>query len=341
MQTFKRNEFNILKLIDSARRGADPREAKIEKGLVELVRQKCPVSSTRAGIPLPTTELLRDLQLTVGLDGQNLAGAVSNPMVQVAGAARPALVLEAAGIQTININDGQEGSLPRWRGNGGGWITEGQTLAAAPLRLSSVDVSANHCGAQINFSRRLRLGTDGDVQQLIVNEMRRVVAQTVEDGLINGDGLNGKPSGLINQSTSSVTFTAATPNYSELVAMVEKLGDANGDLGTCSWLMHPSTAAALATTEKGSSTGQFCLEAPALRRWSCVGLPVITSTQVPESKVILLDPRAASIVYFGPPQLMPDPFSGSNSINGITTIIVSNYVDIGVSEPSLVVVGSA
>ena len=99
MQTFKRNEFNILKLIDSARRNADPRKAKIEKGLVELVRQKCPVSSTRAGIPLPTTELLRDLQLTVGLDGQNLAGAVSNPMAQVAGAARPGLVLEAAGIQ--------------------------------------------------------------------------------------------------------------------------------------------------------------------------------------------------------------------------------------------------
>jgi hypothetical protein len=38
---------------------------------------------------------------------------------------------------------------------------------------------------------------------------------------------------------------------------------------------------------------------------------------------------------------MPDPFSGSNSINGMTTIIVSNYVDIGVSEPDLVVVGSA
>ena len=72
---------------------------------------------------------------------QNLAGAVSNPMQQVAGAARPALVLETAGIKTININDGQEGSLPRWRGNGGGWVTEGQTLAAAPLTLSSVDVS--------------------------------------------------------------------------------------------------------------------------------------------------------------------------------------------------------
>ena len=93
--------------------------------------------------------------------------------------------------------------------------------------------------------------------------------------------------------------------------------------------MHPSIATALARTEKGASTGQFVLEAPALRRWGCIGLPVITNTVIPESKVILLDPRAAEICYFGPPQLITDPFSGSSSTTGNTTVIVSNYVDLG------------
>ena len=323
-------------------RGADPAAAKREKGVIEMVRRECPVSHDRAGIPLPTLELLRDLQLTTGdISGANLAGAVSNPLVQLAGAARPTQILDAAGINTIQINDGQEGALPRWRGNGGGWVQEGDTLTPAPLTLSSVAVSAKHCGAHINFSRRLRLGTDGDVQALIFNEMRRVVAQTIEDGLLNGTGTAGQPIGLIDQAAGSVTFAGASPTYSEMVSMVEALADADGDLGTAVWLMHPSRAAALATTEKGSSTGQFVLEAPTLRRWSCIGLPVLTSTQVPEAKVILMDPRAASIIYFGVPQLMTDPFSGSNSVNGATTVIVSNYVDLAVSEPDLVVVGSA
>lgn len=104
--------------------------------------------------------------------------------------------------------------------------------------------------------------------------------------------------------------------------------------------MHPSTAAALARTEKGSSTGQFVLEAPALRRWSCIGLPVITSTVIPAARVILLDPRAATIVRFGPPQLLTDPFSGSNAVHGGTTIVVSNFIDLAVAEPALVVAGS-
>jgi len=325
------NEFNILRLIDSQKRGADPREAKQERGLTELIRQRCPVTSSRAGCPLPSRELLRDLQLsTGGTSGQNLAGA-----------ARPATVLEQAGVETLTINDGQEGLIPRWRGNGGGWVIEGDTLQDANLILSSVSIAARHCGAQINFSRRLRLGTDGDVQEMITAEMRRVVAQTLEDGLINGDGTGGQPIGLLQQGTETVSFVGSTPTYIEMSTLLEALGYADGDLGTAVWLMHPSTATALFRTEKGTSTGQFVLEAPALRRWSCLGLPVITSTVIPESKVILLDPRAAQICFFGPPMLLADPFSGSNSINGATSVIVSNYVDIAVPEPALVVIGSA
>ena len=337
-----RNEFNILKLIDSQKRVADPHEAKQERGLTELIRQRCPVAAERAGCPLPTGQLLRDLQLTTGnTSGQNLAGAVHNPLDRLAGAARPSLVLEQAGVETLTINDGQEGLIPRWRGNGGGWVVEGATLQDANLTLSSVAIAARHCGAQINFSRRLRLGTDGDVQSLITAEMRRVVAQTLEDGLMNGDGTGGQPLGLLQQGTETVSLVGSTPNYPEMTVLVEALGDADGDLGAAVWLMHPSTATALFRTEKGTSTGQFVLEAPALRRWSCLGLPVITSTVIPESKVILLDPRAAQICYFGPPQLLVDPFSGSNSINGATSVIVSNYVDIAVPEPALVVIGSA
>ena len=342
MTTLSRNSFSILKLIESQMRGSNPADAKQERGLIEMLRQRYPATRDRAGCPLPDAAALRDLQLTTGdISGANLAGAEHNPLQQLAGAARPALVLEQAGIETVQINDAQAGSLPRWRGNGGGWITEGQTLAEAPLTLSSVEVAARHCGAQITFSRRLKLSTDGDLQAQVITEMRRVVRQTLEDGLINGTGNSGQPLGLLQQATSSVAFSAATPTYIELTSMVETLGDADGDLGAAVWLMHPSTAAALARTEKGASTGQFVLEAPALRRWGCIGLPVITTTVIPESKVVLLDPRAAQICYFGPPQLITDPFSGSNSTTGNTTAIVSNFIDIGVAEPSLVVVGSS
>ena len=235
MHNTMRNGFNILKLIDSQTRDADLREGKQERGLAEMIRQRCPISASRAGVPLPTKELLRDLQLTTGsLSGQNAAGVVLNPLDRLAGAARPALVLEQAGVEQLNINDGQEGNIPRWRGNGGGWIQEGQTLSESDLTLSNVVVRARHCGAQVNFSRRLRLGTEGDIQELIITEMRRVVQQALEEGLIDGDGEQGKPLGLIQQGTNTVTFAGAVPTYVELTAMLEDLTDADGEALTYS-----------------------------------------------------------------------------------------------------------
>ena len=121
MTTLSRNSFSILKLIESQMRGSNPADAKQERGLIEMLRQRYPATRDRAGCPLPDAAALRDLQLTTGdISGANLAGAEHNPLQQLAGAARPALVLEQAGVEQLNINDGQEGNIPRWRGNGGG-----------------------------------------------------------------------------------------------------------------------------------------------------------------------------------------------------------------------------
>lgn len=297
------------------------------------------ISRHRAGVPLPDEQLLRDLQLTVSSSGAALAGAVHNPLSEVAGAARPPSVLERAGVQRLTWSDAQEGSIPRWRGDGGGWITEGQVLSAVALTLSSVNVSAHHCGAHIKYSRRLKSSTTGDEQAAVIAEMRRVVSATVEDGLINGTNTAGQPLGLLSQASGSVSFSAAAPTHAELLSMVEVIGDADGDLSRCSWLMHPSIAAVLMRTERATGSG-FCIEPMSTQRWHCNGLPVLMSTHIPEAKVVLLDSNAASIVYFGPPQLLVDPYSNANSISGASTVVVSNYLDLGVTEPALVVVGS-
>jgi HK97 family phage major capsid protein len=205
-------------------------------------------------------------------------------------------VLERAGVEVIQIDDAQEGSLPRWRGNGGGWIEEGDSLADAGLTLSSVDVSAKHAGAQITYSRRLRSGTQGDLQAAVIAEMRRSVAEVVEHGLIQGTGRDGQPLGLLEQASGSVTFGDVTPTHLELIAMVEALGDANGDFTRAAWLMHPSMAATLARTERASGTGLMVLEALGLREWAMYGMPALTTTSMPETKILLMDPRAAQIV---------------------------------------------
>ena len=329
--------FDLLALIDSSRQGG-PVAAR-EHGISEMMRQACPISASRAGLPLPTSKLLRDLQLTNG-SGSNLA-VQQSPLEQLAGAARPVLVFERAGIAAVEINDANHGSLPRWRGTAGGWVREGEPLSPPDLTLSAVSVDAHLCGAAVTYSRRLRLSTSGDLQAAVLAEMARQVQQALEDGLINGDGLNGKPLGLLAQATGAVPFAAALPAWSELRLMLEALADGNGDPANAVWMAHPSTTVAMLGIERVVGSGVALVEATPGPQWRIAGLPLVASTVIPENKVILLDRRALVPVFFGPPQLIVNPFAGSNSIVGLTTVVVSNYADLGVTQPALVVVGSA
>ena len=96
MSTLKSKEFNIVALIDSQKKNASPLVGKQERGVIALMQERNRISRHRAGVPLPDEQLLRDLQLTVGSSGAALAGAVHNPLSEVAGAARP-LSAERAG----------------------------------------------------------------------------------------------------------------------------------------------------------------------------------------------------------------------------------------------------
>ena len=301
-----------------------------------MIREACPIAASRAGLPLPTLSLLRDLQLYSGT-GSNLA-VQQSPMAQLAGAARPQTVFDRAGIAPIEINDAQIGSVPRWRGNGGGWIIEGEQLAEAPLEFSTVSVSARMAGCTVTFSRKLRLSTTGDLQAAVLAEMERQVRQVLEDGLLNGVNEGGEPLGLLAQAAGLVTFAGVAPTWSELLQMLEALADADGDLSNAVWLAHPSTAVQLLSTARTSGNDDTLAK---LDRgsWTIADLPAVTSTLMPEGRLVLMDRRAVNHVYFGPPMMLADPYSGSNSITGKTTLIVSNYADLAVSEPALVILG--
>ena len=328
--------FDLLALVDSVRGLGEP--CSHEQSIISKVAAACPIAGTRAGLALPTLELCRDLKIGTPAAGGNLA-VERNPLTMLAGAARPALVFDRAGIESVTINDAQEASLPRWRGDGGGWLTEGQPISPGSLELSTVAVSARHCSACVRYSRRLRLSTSGDLQAAILTELQRQVRQTLEHGLINGTGTEGEPLGLMLQAAGAVSFAALLPTWAELMDMAEALADENGDLANSVWMAHPSTAVAMAGTERVTGSGLFLVEMGAGGSWSIAGVPLVTSTALPEGRVVLMDRRAVEVVFFGPPMLIVDPFSGSQSITGQSTITVGNYADLGVAEPDLVIIG--
>ena len=65
------------------------------------------------------------------------------------------------------------------------------------------------------------------------------------------------------------------------------------------------------------------------------------STQVPSGSVVLADWSKVTVCNFGPSQALADGFSGGKSTRGDVELIVSNFVDLALSEADNVVVGSA
>ena len=72
------------------------------------------------------------------------------------------------------------------------------------------------------------------------------------------------------------------------------------------------------------SNGYFCVSAAAT-----------------EGKVVLADMKAFTLLFYGPPQLIVDPFSNGKSTTGQTEIIVQNYLDSLITDRDLIVIGSA
>ena len=69
------------------------------------------------------------------------------------------------------------------------------------------------------------------------------------------------------------------------------------------------------------------------------GVPVLMTTNVPEDKVLLLDPSYSRLIFFGSAQLLADPFRGA--VSGVTHVQVLNAIDYVCTNQSSVVVGSA
>jgi hypothetical protein len=122
--------------------------------------------------------------------------------------------------------------------------------------------------------------------------------------------------------------------------MVESYGDADGDLARAVWLLHPSDMADLMKAQVSAGSGETVLTwADGAHR--IAGLPVHPTRHVSEGKVLLLDPQAVTMMFWGSPQLISDRFSSGKSLSGALEIVVLSLADVAVLNPAHVVVGSA
>jgi HK97 family phage major capsid protein len=207
------------------------------------------------------------------------------------------------------------------------------------IAVPGVEASAKCAAARLGMTRRVRNANRADVEASVLAEIERAVRSTIEQGFIQGTGSQNQPRGLISAATGAKTFAAATPTWGELVDMIEILGDADADLSAAAWLVNPSTAVALMKVQIDTDGGELAVQWIDGRH-RIAGLPLAMTTGCPEGKIVLGDFSTVTQVFFGAPQIIDDRFSAGKSISGASEIIVMNFCDCVLREPSHVVVGA-
>ena len=336
-------DYSIIELAESMKRTGDLRKAKFERSLSGMTLELLPAGDRCPGEAIPSVSFARDLEVGSQAGGQAI---VSSSVLPVAAATRPQTILEAGGATVVDLNTTSGTNLPIFSGNvtSSCWIGENDPAPNfTGLTVKSVQSTPKCASTRISYSRRLMAQQENRsaFEASLLAELRAAIRAQLEVAYIDGTGSSSQPLGLLRTSgTGSKTYAATIPTYSELCDQIEILADANGDLSQARFLMHPSTLVALLKALVDSSGGET-VAMPEGSGYRICGIRVLTSTSVPENKIILADMPTIHIVRYGPAMLLVDPFSAGRSTTGETQIVIQNYVDTLIADRSLVVVGSA
>jgi HK97 family phage major capsid protein len=207
------------------------------------------------------------------------------------------------------------------------WIaTEGGASSESEMTVGSVSLAPKTLGAFTDVTRQLMIQSSLDVEALIREDLAQALAIAIDKAGLEGTGLNGQPTGILNTSgVNSVTsFAAANPTFAEVVSLETALAEDNALMGNLGYILPAGMYGALKTTEKASNTAQFVVEPGG----SINGYRGIVSNQATAGNLYFGNFSDLLIGMFGGLDIVVDPYT--NSTSGTVRVVALQSVDVAV-----------
>jgi len=329
------SEFNLTSLIRCMCRDADllPDEGQAELRAVatagEWLANNFDVPLRGHVLPIGTRAE------SGGLNTGTLASGgamVSSGSITLAQALQPTLQLERLGARRVTTQGGDLLVSPPAIISGG-WVAEDQDGTAATALFAAALREPKESYTRLKMSRRLfrQAGAVGEQEMRLL--LQRSIAATIEAGILAGTGTSSEPMGMVQDpQLQRRTFTgAALPTRARVGELVGELLDNGANLEQVQIL---ASSADFDTSQAGTPLVEV---APDGRR-RLATVPVSFSTYVPTGNVILADWSRVAIAYVGPPQLIVDPYTESES--GALLMTLFQQVSYAVERRELLIVAT-
>jgi HK97 family phage major capsid protein/HK97 family phage prohead protease len=330
----ERKHYSFLRIMNAL---ANPTDAKAQKAAAfelecsHAARALNPRENN--GITIPYDVLLQASGQRILNVGQGNAGGYTVD-TQVMGGSfieilRKRLVTANLGATVMN---GLTGNIAIPRQNGAGtayWVAEGTAPTGSQQSIDQVTMSPKTVGAYTDYSRKLLIQSSIDVENMVRNDLSKIIALEIDRVALYGTGSATQPTGIKNTAgIYDIAFTGATPTFAEIVSLETAVAAANADLGTLAYAVNASMRGALKTAPKVSGYPTYI--------WDGSDTPVNgyrteVSNQVASGDVFYGNWSELMIGFWSGLDLLVDPYS--NSTSGTIRVVALQDTDIAVRHP--------
>lgn len=237
-------------------------------------------------------------------------------------------VLTALGVQYLAGLQGPV-AIPRQTGSSTAyWTGEGQEGNESEPTVDQVNMTPKQLTGWSRFSRLLLLQSSIDVENMVRNDLTRVLALEMARASLYGSGTVNQPQGLkFVTGINTEDFAAAQPTYAELVSMETKIAADDADIGTMGYATNATIFGGFKTTEKASGTAQFVLEPGG----TVNSYSVVRSNQVESGDVWMGVWNQMLVGMWGALDLQVNPYSEDKA--GNVRVVAHQACDIAVRHP--------
>lgn len=254
-------EFSITTAIRAqmGERVDDGRERELS---AELVKR---TGRTFKGIAVPSEAfgpVERRVMLTSGTPG-SLVPQVLHPEYFI-NRLRPSNLADTLGITVLDDLGPGDHDIPRpTRSAIAEWVAEDAPLTDSDLGFDDVQLRPRTVGALTSYSRRLLLNATPGIEQIVRNDLARVIAEAIDEAMLFGAG-GGVPLGItLTPGVREVSLAggATWEGVLEFVASVEGANALQGGLGWAlsAWASRELRATLKVTADAGAG---FIMERP-------------------------------------------------------------------------------
>jgi HK97 family phage major capsid protein len=203
--------------------------------------------------------------------------------------------------------------------------SEGGAAGESEMTIGSVTMTPRTLGAFTDVTRQLMIQSSLDVENLIRNDLAGSMAIALDNAALEGSGSSGNPTGITNTTgINTVSLSsAAAPTFGEMVSMETSVAVDNALLGGLVYIVHPSNAGTLKTTEKATNTAQFVYTDGLIN-----GYPVVVSAQLTANNYVFGNMQDLLVGLFSGVDLVVDPYTNSSS--GTVRVVALQSCDVNV-----------